>query len=192
MAEIQFGPVPPAKPPETPAWLKSLGELLDRLFGGSGTASGFDWPLAWNILVVLAIVLALILAWRVLRPLLSRRRTHAVDAAADWAPEPGQAIALLEEADRLAGDGRFAEATHLLLQRSVGQIAAARPDLLHPSSTAREIAALLSLPVSIRRPFAVIAGRVERSLFALRELDASDWQVARQAYADFALTELKA
>jgi len=103
------------------------------------------------------------------------------------------ALALLDEADRLAADGRFDEATHLLLQRSVGQIAEARPDLVEPSSTAREIAAQPALPEKARGAFAVIADRVERSLFALRRLSLEDWQAARAAYADFALahTELE-
>ena len=94
---------------------------------------------------------------------------------------------LLDDADRLAAEGRYDEATHLLLKRSVGQIARARPDLLAPSSTAREIADLRALPEAARGSFAVIAERVERSLFALRGLSADDWQAARAAYAEFAL-----
>jgi hypothetical protein len=78
----------------------------------------------------------------------------------------------------------------LLLKRSVGQIADARPDWLGPSSTAREIAALPALPERARGAFTTIAERVERSLFALRRLSADDWQAARAAYADFALHDL--
>jgi hypothetical protein len=37
----------------------------------------------------------------------------------------------------------------------------------------------------------VIASRVERSFFALRNLNADDWQAARAAYADFALARLE-
>ena len=90
---------------------------------------------------------------------------------------------------RMASQGRYDEATRLLLQRSVGQIAQARPDLVEPSSTAREIAAQPSLPANARSAFAVIADRVERSLFALRHLSEDDWQAARAAYADFALAQ---
>ena len=74
-----------------------------------------------------------------------------------------------------------------MLQRSVGQIAELRPDLLRPSSTAREIAALPVLSDAAREAFAAIATRVERSLFALRRLDQADWQAARAAYSRFAL-----
>jgi hypothetical protein len=105
----------------------------------------------------------------------------------EWAPDRDAAAALLEEADRLAAAGRYGEAVHLLLRRSVDHIAEARPDWLLPASTAREIAQFPMLSEAARRAFRVIAVRVERSLFALRDLDADDWRAARAAYADFAL-----
>jgi len=108
-----------------------------------------------------------------------------------WVPQEAEALALLEEADRLAAAGDYDEATHLLLKRSVGQIAAARPEWVDPSSTARELAVLAALPDGARSAFAIIAERVERSLFALRKLGAEDWQAARAAYAEFALQSLR-
>jgi hypothetical protein len=129
--------------------------------------------------------------WQVFAPLArARRPAHdgsADPAAPDWSPDSAEVLALLDEADRLAADGRYDEATHLLLRRSVAQISAARPGLLEPSSTAREIAALSALPDGVRGAFAVIAERVERSLFALCRLSADDWHAARGAYAEFAL-----
>jgi hypothetical protein len=114
----------------------------------------------------------------------------AAAAEEEWQPEHAATLALLEDADRLAAEGRFDEATRLLLQRSVGQMAAARPDWVEPSSTARELAALPALPEAARTAFRVIAEQVERSLFALRALERSDWEAARAAYADFALARL--
>ncbi len=119
-----------------------------------------------------------------------KRAKHARTTAAEPAFAPTVVLpdgTLL--ADRLAAEGRFDEATHLLLQRSVGQIAAARPDLVEPATTARELAAMGALPDAARTAFGTIAGRVERSLFALRALGADDWQAARAAYADFALPQ---
>ena len=58
--------------------------------------------------------------------------------------------------------------------------------------TARELAALPALPDGARTAFGTIAGRVERSLFALRALGAEDWHAARAAYAEFALARLSA
>ena len=109
------------------------------------------------------------------------------EAEPEWAPDRAEAIALLEDADRLAAAGRFGEAVHLLLKRSVRHIADARPDWLMPASTAREIAMMPALPEAARQAFGTIAARVERSLFALRDLDSGDWQAAREAYAKFAL-----
>ena len=45
--------------------------------------------------------------------------------------------------------------------------------------------------LAARGAFGTIAERVERSLFALRTLDSNDWQVAREAYASFALVRLE-
>ena len=191
-SDIQFAPLPPIQPPQTPDWLRLLGEWLRWLFEPVGRALGLSWPVIEKIFIALALLGAAFLLWRlVVQPLLAQRRKPNPAAAEDWAPGRAHAVALLEDADRLAAEGRFGEAAHLLLQRSVHHIAVARPAWLHPASTAREIAALPQLPERARTAFAVIAARVERSLFALRELDAADWQAARGAYADFALQEFR-
>lgn len=194
--DIQFAPVEmpaPPEPSEPPEWLRDLGEFLGRLFTPIGDAiSGFGrflglsaQGLTWMIIAIGAAILVYLL-WRLLEPFFKRRR-DAEQPAPEWTPDAGEALALLDDADRLAAEGRYDEATHLLLKRSVGQIAAARPDWLEPSSTAREIAALPALPQAARGAFATIAERVERSLFALRSLTADDWHAARAAYAEFAL-----
>lgn len=185
---IQFAPVRLPPPPAPPAWLKALGEWLAWLFGAAGRFLGQFGPAVPWIVGGALVVLAALLAWRLREPIMaSLGRAKPVAAEPEWQPDVQAALALLEDADRLAAEGRFDEATHLLLQRSVGQIAVARPDWLDPSSTAREIAALPALPEPARHAFGVIAERVERSLFALRRLSADDWQAARAAYADFAL-----
>lgn len=186
--DLQFAPVTLDKPPQLPSWLQKLGEWLREALGPIGEALGMSWPIVRIVLMVLAALLFLLVLWIALRPVLARvlaRRNASQEQ--DWAPDRDAALDLLEDADRLAGDGRFDEAVHLLLRRSVGQIAQARPEWLHPASTAREIAGIEALPNRARDAFAVIAARVERSLFALRSLDAADWQAARAAYADFAL-----
>jgi hypothetical protein len=188
-AEIQFAPLPPIKPPETPDWLESLQRALEVVFGPLAKGLISAWPVIEKVLIAGAVVLALYLAWRLLGPLLGLRRRTRVEEA--WTPSREDALALLEDADRLAAEGRYGEAAHLLLQRSVGQIRAARPGTLQPASTAREIAALPQLPHAARGAFAIVAERVERSLFALRDLNAADWSAARAAYADFALAELR-
>lgn len=187
---IQFSPIkPPDPPPEPPSWLDDffrwLGEVLEPLGRGFGGA----WPVLKWVLLALAVAGVLWLLWRLLAPVLERAPARAADDEG-WAPGREDALALLDEADRLAAEGRYDEATHLLLKRSVGQIAAARPDWVEPSSTARELSALPALPDAARLAFRTIAERVERSLFALRQLGRDDWEAARAAYAEFALQRL--
>lgn len=190
-SDIQFAPLKPQPPPEPSAWQKWLEDFLTNLFEPLARWLGTSAPVLKWILIGILALLALWLAWRLLAPLLEWRPKKPQEEDI-WAPDRGEALALLEDADALAAAGRFDEATHLLLIRSVGQIREARPNWLGPSSTAREIAALPALPASAKGAFTLIAERVERSLFALRSLDLDDWRAARGAYAEFALANLGA
>ncbi len=188
--DIQFAPVeiPPIAPRE-PGWFENLMRWLSEQLAPLGKLLGTSWPVMRWVLLAILIALVLYMVIRLIDPELLRRRRRASDMAEqeEWRPDQGAATALLEDADRLAAEGRYDEATHLLLQRSVTHIASARPDWVDPSSTARELAALPSLPDAARGAFGVIAERVERSLFALRALNRADWETARAAYAEFAL-----
>lgn len=192
---IQYAPLDvDLAPPEPPGWLKALEEVLKAIFEPIGRALGLSWPvLQWILIALVAIGLVYAL-FRIFEPALGLRREKAAKAEADpgWVPDEAEALALLEDADRLAAEGRFDEATHLLLVRSVQQIAAERPGWVQKASTAREIAGLPGLSDGARSTFALIATRVEASLFALRRLGADDWQAAREAYARFALTRIAA
>jgi hypothetical protein len=94
---------------------------------------------------------------------------------------------LLEEADRLASQGRYAEAVRLILHRSIEDIERWRGDPLRPSLTSRDIARFDGLPDMARGIFARIVADVERSLFGGASLAQSDWARARADYARFAL-----
>jgi hypothetical protein len=191
--DIQFAPVAiPDIPPPEPSWfermLAAFFQAMAELLAPMGRALGASWSWLQWVLLALVVLFALVLAVRLIAPELRARGRRAAQAPADaWQPDRAASLALLEDADRLAAEGRYAEATRLLLQRSIGEIAAARPDWVEPSSTARELAALPALPAAARAAFATIAERVERSLFALRTLERADWEAARGAYADFAL-----
>jgi hypothetical protein len=186
---IQYEPVTAPPPPQPPQWLERFLRWLSELLEPVGRFFGSSWPVVKWVLIAVAVAGVLFLLWRLIEPLLDHAPKGETEETG-WTPQRDAALALLEDADRLADEGRFDEATHLLLQRSVGQIAAARPDWVEPSSTARELAALPALPESARSAFGTIAERVERSLFALRSLGEDDWQAARDAYAEFALQQL--
>lgn len=192
--EIQFAPLqmPERQPP--PDWLQEflawLGRALDhvlRALGQAARAIGVSGQVLTGMVVAIGVLLALFLLWRTFGLLKARRHSAEAPAEGAWAPQAAAAQEWLAQADRLANEGRFDEAVHLLLQRSVEQIAASRPEWIEPSTTAREIAALPALSGAARDAFTAIAERVERSLFALRALSADDWQAARSAYAAFAL-----
>jgi hypothetical protein len=188
---IQYGPIEIPPRSEPPGWLQDIMEFFSNLFAPVGQAFAGSWPVVKWVLIAAAAAMLLYILYRLLKPVLEIRPSD--DAAeAEWAPQEHQARALLEEADALAAQGDFDAATHLLLQRSVGHISEARPDWVEPSSTARELARLPALPEEARTAFAIIAERVETSLFALRRLGPDDWQSAREAYASFALQNLAA
>ncbi|WP_353228264.1 hypothetical protein [Novosphingobium sp.] len=187
MGDIQFAPLQPVVVPRSqpPAWLRAVLDWLAARIAPLGTWLAQHWR-AFEIGGAILLVVAL--AWFGWTMWQGRQRTpRANDDAPAWAPDAAMAAILLADADRLAAEGRFDEAVHLLLRRSFDDIAANRPDLLTPASTAREIAQGPTLPAPARSAFGVIAGEVERSRYALHPLRHDDWQRARAAYAAFAV-----
>jgi len=183
--QFELPATPPPPPP--PAWGKWLVEFLQA----AGPV------LMWVFWAGVAIVGALILYFigrELIRLRFSGRghgrgQTDARTAAADWRPEAAAARVLLGDADKLAAEGRFAEAAHLLLLRSIEDITSRRPRAVRPALTARDIGALEVLPAAARPAFGRIAEVVERSLFGGRPVDEAAWTDCRRAYEDFAFPE---
>ncbi len=190
MGDIQFsppGPPPaPPTPPKPPEWLAALAKRLGDVFSPLGRWLAQYWTL---IEVAAALALALGIGWMIWRAVRDRRFAAAQpdDSGPDWQPAAATVALLLADADALAAPGHYDAAGHRLLRRSFDDIARTRPDWLTPASTAREIAGLGALPGAARAAFAVIAGEVERSRYALRPLGDLDWTRARAAYAAFAV-----
>lgn len=188
-------------PREPPAWLKSFFRWLGDLFAPLGRfLRGLldllpDAPVARALLWVVLVLLAATLLWAVAERFrhgewrLPRRRARLTEAEAEfeWAPEAGQTREWLREADALAAEGRYAEAAHHLLFRSIEDLGRRRPQLVRPALTSRELAAAPVVPAAARGLFSGIAGLVERSLFGGGTVGPEDWRRARAAYADFAL-----
>lgn len=171
-------------PPKIPDWLVWVGSVLKA-------AAPYLKYVFWVGLAALALLILYAIAREILRLRKPAARPDGPRLAADppWRPDAGEARDLLAAADRLAGEGRFLEAAHLLLLRSVEDIQKHRPKALRVSLTAREIAVLPALPEAARPGFASIARVVERGLFGGRPVDNDDFAACRAAYEAFALPE---
>jgi hypothetical protein len=198
----QFNLTPQPPPPKPPEWLESffrtIGEALEPIgrflkwIGSFFPDAAYARVLLW---VVIGLGAAAILwalynrlrhgEWRFRMPRLAS--AGDLEPEEEWAPAEAGARSWLEEADALAREGRFAEAIHHLLFRSVEDIASRRPTLVRPALTSRELASAEGIPARARELFAGIARLVERSLFGGRAVRERDWLKAREAYSEFAL-----
>lgn len=163
---------------QMPDWLAALGEIFAPLFQ----------ILFWGVLalVILGIIYLIVreLGWV---DFSRKRRKSASGAQADlYRPEESVARALLEDADRLAQDGRYAEAAHILLLRSIEDMQRFRPRAVKPAATSRDISRLDVLPEKAREAFMAMARLVETSLFGGRDVDAGAYAECRAAYEAFA------
>ena len=178
-------PPPPAPPPPTPEWLRSLFDAIGSFFQWSAPAAK---PLMWVAVALVALFLLyhFVPAFAQWVDNLRFGRKAATDDDEDQLgrAEAGAARALLAEADALAAEGRFAEAVHLLLYRSVEDIEGRRPGLVKPAMTSRDLAEARDLPSVARGAFSRIARAVEISLFGGRAIDAGAWKECRDAYAE--------
>ena len=104
-------------------------------------------------------------------------------------PDEQKARAWLEEADALAKQGRFSEAVHLLLFRSIEDIQTQRKAPIPQALTTREIERLDGLPARPRKALRPIISLVERSFFGGHPVNAENWTAAREAYEAFAFGE---
>jgi hypothetical protein len=95
----------------------------------------------------------------------------------------------LTDADRLAAEGRFAEAVHLLLFRSIEEIDAKRPHAVKPALTSRDILDLTGLPAVARKALSRLVATVEWSFFGGRPVEAQDFAACRRAYEEFAFPD---
>lgn len=101
-----------------------------------------------------------------------------------YQPATAQARVLLDEVDRLAAEGRYGEAVHTLLFRSIQDIDRNRPNVVRRSLTAREIGSLSVLTTDARTAFSTIAGVSELAHFGGVAVNKAGFETARSAYAD--------
>lgn len=167
--------------PREPSWLDGLlrfleavGPVLEVLFWGG---------------LILGAIFILYFILREFAPESWFRRNKIVVQVTDWRPEAAKAQALLEDADALAAAGRFEEAIHILLFRSIDELVSRRPGVVRPALTSRDIADLQVLPDPARQAFLRLAQAVERTFFGGRPADADAFGQARADYQAFAFAE---
>ena len=181
--QFDFKAVPQELPDPPPEWLEKLFRFFGSLF--RGTAPVME-VLFWAIvaLAVLGIVFLIIrelggFDWAIK----ARKSSKPV---LQYRPDAGVAQTLLADADALAAEGRYAEAVHVLLLRSIEDMRRRRPRALQPSFTSRDIGRLEILSDQARRAFSAMAELVETSLFGGRPVDSAGFAASRRAYEAFA------
>jgi len=169
---------------------KNIGEFFEKV------ASVFKplAPVMPYILVALALALIALLLSPFVRMMITSRfqRLFARDhlrADAPWRPTREAVVALLGDIDRLAAEGSYDEAIHLLLVRSVADINAFRPNLVRKHYSARDIRSHPLLPEAARPAFTEIVRCVEKSYFAGIAATRGDFDACRAAYAAFIAAE---
>jgi hypothetical protein len=168
--------------PTPPAWLRPVGELLRAI------APFLQYVFWGGVIVIVGVILyALFTEIRRRTPGRADKTKVAPPPAPDYRPTAVRARALLAEADRLAGEGRYDEATRVLLHRSIDDFEDVLKIAIGPALTSREIARLDRLSPQGRMTFSDIAAAVERSLFGGVHLTSSQYATCREAYATFAL-----
>jgi hypothetical protein len=182
--QLQFHFTEPTSPQTPPDWVEPLAQLLRAI----GPFLGYVF---WGGVAIIVLVIAYALFSEIRRrmPVRGEKSQAPPPPAPDYRPTAVKAHALLEEADRLASEGRYGEASRVLLHRSVEDFESVLHIAIRPALTSREIARLDRLSPQGRTTFSGIASAVERSLFGGQVLTASQYCECREAYAAFALQD---
>lgn len=189
----EWTPEPPERRERTRnPFIEAIGDFFAWLFGTFGQL--FSYILIGVIVAAIAYAL-----WYMFGDVVGLRfQRKTADDGPDVSeidnqrPDPKRATSLLEEADALAAEGRFAEAVHLLLFRSIDDLRERRSGGVPQSLTAREISLLSDLTERTRAALSPIIRIVENSFFGGRPVDADGWQRARHSYERFAFGEAPA
>ncbi len=154
-------------------------------------------PVFKLIFYALLVAAVLYILYQVAMSISINRRSRAPKLDTDetpdlptYRPDAKQARVLLDDADKLAAQGLYEEAVHLLLYRSIQDIEKRRPHHVRRSLTAREIAGLPILSAKAKESFALIGRLVENSYFGGRTLDADDYARSKEAYKKFAFEKV--
>ncbi|MCF6274497.1 MAG: hypothetical protein L3J05_01880 [Robiginitomaculum sp.] len=160
---------------------------------------GFLGPLFQLIFYGILALAVIYILYLILSAVVIAKRSHVrADDAEDvpdtpvYQPDAETARVLIDDADGLAAQGKFAEAVHILLFRSIQDIEDKRPHHVKRSLTSREISRLSILSPKARNVFSQIGKLVENSFFGGRPLGAEDYELSKAAYKAFAFENVAA
>ena len=171
----------PRRPPS--AFEKAIGRFIDAIFSILG-------PLLRIVFWIGVGVLALGAAYLIGRAIYETRfakiptKEEVEPGIPLYQPAEAQARILLDEVDKLAAEGRYGEAVHTLLFRSIQDIDRNRPNVVRRSLTSREIGKLSVLTSKARTAFSTIAGVSELAHFGGVAVNKNGFETARLAYAE--------
>ena len=185
VSELELEPTPRRR---SRGLLEAIADALSGLFNVLKWLFKYAGPILIG-LAVLAIIFFVLREFSVFDvSKLIRRRAKSDELKAEKAsyrPDADMAKTLLSDADALAAAGRFAEAVHSLLFRSIEDIRSQRGDV-EVFLTSREIGDLDDLDLEARTSLQVIIRLVEDSYFGDKPVGEPEWQSARVAYEAFA------
>lgn len=184
----------PAPDPRAAEFWRKVFEAIGHFFKGLSDLFAPLAPIFPFLLYALGFAVVCLLLSPVVRLFLTSRfeRLFARDnlkADTPWRPTRAAVVALLSDIDALAAEGRYDEAIHLLLVRSVADINAFRPDLVRSHYSARDILNHPLLPESARPAFRQIVEWVEKSYFAGLTVGKAGFDACRAAYVAFAAAD---
>lgn len=171
-----------------PDWMQAISDWIAWLleFLSPVIAVMFWIGLACLVLLLIYFILTEVLQIEVFK---ARAKATSNVVEPEWRPSSQVARDLLAAADALAAEGRFNDAVHLILLRSIEDIERFRPTTIRPALTARDIGAMQALPAAAKPIFARISAAVEKAIFAGLTIEPSEFVSCREAYMRFALPD---
>lgn len=140
-----------------------------------GTAS----MAAMTVYLLVGIAVVLLVVWLLMEGADRKAKEEPgakPDGGGEGEPEAEGRDFVLDDATRLASQGLYAEAMHVLLLVAIHQVAERSRASLPPSRTSRELVRLLPLGAESRDSFGEMVRAVERTLFGGEAAGAQDYQ----------------
>ncbi len=152
-----------------------------------------------GIIVIAGVIIGvLIILYLLVRSLMDRRlrgggltvKTEKEQTTAPVAPVKVKALdemplPALADAEKLAKEGFYTDAIHILLLLAIDDIRKRSQEILHPSLTGREIFGKVKLNTDVAAVVKYILQTSERAYFGQKKADEGDYRTCRDRYQQF-------